>query len=96
MKRSLLSLMLLSAVFVKSATANTAQELFNPNPDKSDVIVSMPCGGIMVFKKVYTSNDIRKIKDRTFNAGILDTQSPMSQAVNTRYVQGAFKDKKGY
>ncbi|MCI6939001.1 MAG: SUMF1/EgtB/PvdO family nonheme iron enzyme [Succinatimonas hippei] len=96
MKRCLLSIMLVGAVFAKTASADSANELFNPNPDKSDVIVSMPCNGIMVFKKVYTSNDTRKIKDKTFTAGILDTQSPMSQAVNTRYVQGAFKDKKGY
>lgn len=96
MKRCLLSLLLLTAVFAKTASAKSTYELFNPNPDKSDVILSMPCDGIMVFKKVYTSNDTRKVKDKTFVAGILDTTSPMTQATNTRYIQGAFKDKKGY
>ena len=68
---------------------------FNPKPQDDDVIVPMPCKGFMVFKKVYTSNE-DKLHDKGFSAGSNNADSLLTQAPNSRYIQGAFKDKQGY
>lgn len=68
---------------------------FNPNPQKDDVIVPLPCNGAMVFKKVYTASD-DKLKDQGFNAGSAHTQSFIAQSFNHRYIQGSLHDKQGY
>ena len=85
-----------ASVINVSTAADDVTSVYNPNPDKDDVVLSMPCDGIMVFRKVYTSNDPKKIKDRKYNAGTADNDSPMGQNPNRRYVQGSFYDKKGY
>lgn len=72
-----------------------AAETFNPKPAKDDVIVPMPCDGFMVFKKVYTGSE-SKLQDKGFNAGSTNAEAMLSQSLNQRYVQGAFKDKEGY
>lgn len=74
----------------------TEQNFFNPHIDKEDVVLSMPCDRSMVFRKVYTSNSPEKTKDKKFYAGSVQSSSPFSQNPSVRYVQGAFKDDKGY
>lgn len=67
MKKLCLSLVLASIgslALTNSAIADEVNEIYNPNPQKDDVVLSMPCDGIMVFRKVYTSNDPKKIKDK--------------------------------
>ncbi len=93
-KVSILSLALFSACSVYAA--DSAEKLFNPHPDKEDVVLSMPCDRMMVFRKVYTSTDPKKIKDKNYNAGSAQNKSPMAQNPHLRYVQGAFHDQKGY
>ena len=96
MKKLCLSLVLASMTLSGSAFLNTAMatddvnEIYNPNPQKDDVVLSMPCDGIMVFRKVYTSNDPKKVKDKKYNAGTAQNESPMGQNPNKRYVQGLF------
>lgn len=99
MKKLCLSLVLASIgslALTNSAMADDVNEIYNPNPQKDDVVLSMPCDGIMVFRKVYTSNDPKKIKDKKYNAGTAQNESPMGQNPNKRYVQGSFYDKNGY
>ena len=99
MKKLCLSLVLASIgslALTNSAIADEVNEIYNPNPQKDDVVLSMPCDGIMVFRKVYTSNDPKKIKDKKYNAGTAQNESPMGQNPNKRYVQGSFYDKNGY
>lgn len=39
---------------------------------------------------------ILKIKDKKYNAGTMQNESPMGQNPNKRYVQGSFYDKNAY
>lgn len=78
-----------------AAAEKDSAMFFNPNPQDDDVIVPMPCKGFMVFKKVYTSNE-DKLHDKGFSAGSNNADSLLTQAPNSRYIQGAFKDKQGY
>lgn len=68
---------------------------WNPRPQDDDVMVPLPCGGMMAFRKVYTASD-SKLKDRSFDAGSTNTELLISQAPNHRYVQGSFHDDDGY
>ncbi|NLK85332.1 MAG: SUMF1/EgtB/PvdO family nonheme iron enzyme [Aeromonadales bacterium] len=95
MKKSLLSVCLTMAIAF-SASAQDVQKIFNPNPLKDDVVLSTPCNGLMVFRKVYTSQDKQKLKDKSFKSGSADNPSPMAQNPNLRYIQGAFHDKDGF
>lgn len=76
--------------------SDEALKLFNPAPNSDDIVLPMPCDRVMVFKKVYTSNDPKKIKDKYYNAGSAQNKSPMAQNPNLRHVQGSFHDSKGY
>ena len=88
------SMMASSTAFAADSKDKTA-ETFNPKPANDDVIVPMPCDGFMVFKKVYTGSE-SKLQDKGFNAGSTNAEAMLSQSLNQRYVQGAFKDKEGY
>lgn len=88
------SVMASSTAFAADSKDKTA-DTFNPKPAKDDVIVPMPCDGFMVFKKVYTGSE-SKLQDKGFNAGSTNAEAMLSQSLNQRYVQGAFKDKEGY
>ena len=83
------------AAMTSPAHAAKADQTWNPKPAPDDVTVAMPCGGSMVFKKVYTSND-KKLNDKGFSAGSNNSDSMLSQSPNGRYIQGAFHDKDGY
>ena len=83
------------AAAVTPAHADEADKTWNPKPAADDVTVAMPCGGFMVFRKVYTSND-KKLDDKGFSAGSNNAGSMLSQSPNSRYIQGAFHDKDGY
>ena len=70
MKKLCLSLVMASIgslALTNSAMADDVNEIYNPNPQKDGVVLSMPCDGIMVFRKVYTSNDPKKIKDKNID-----------------------------
>lgn len=89
---------MLSAAMLVAHNAYGADNLdktFNPKPSKDDVIVSMPCDGYMVFKKIYTSNE-DKLHDKGFGAGSNNADARLSQSPNKRYIQGSFHDKNGY
>ncbi len=87
--------LLLSLIALLSSNA-FAIEPYNPKPLKDDVIVSMPCGFKMAFRKVYTSFSDDKTKDASFIAGAFESRSPMAQNQNQQYVQGGFYDKNGF
>lgn len=77
------------------ATQSANQAFWNPKPAADDVMVPMPCGGFMAFRKVYTGKDSR-MKDRAFEAGSTNPETMLSQSPTHRYIQGAFFDDKGY
>ncbi len=94
-KIKLLALAVSSYMFTAYAAPDT-QKIFNPKPDKDDVIMPMPCDAMMVFRKVYTSTSQDRVKDQIYNAGTAQNNSPMSQNPNVRHVQGSLADKKGH
>lgn len=83
------------AAGASDAGGASANSVWNPHPEADDVMVPMPCGGQMAFRKIYTAND-SKLKDRSFDAGSTNAESLLSQAPNHRYIQGAFHDENGY
>ncbi|SPT71327.1 Formylglycine-generating sulfatase enzyme [Anaerobiospirillum thomasii] len=96
MKKYLLSIACLALYTSVSNAAQIKEIFYNPKPLSDDVVVSMPCDMKMVFRKVYTSYDNERIKDKSFRAGGEQNTDLISESLNTRYVQGSFKDKKGY
>lgn len=66
------------------------------NPMKDDVKVTLPCGSVMVFRKVHTSAHQEKILDQKFSAGESGSQSRFAQDPSLRYIQGGFRDKDGF
>lgn len=77
-------------------TLSQASSVTDPHPQKDDVILPMPCNDVMVFRKVYTSRDDKRMHDQSFIAGSSGTASPFAQDPNSSFVQGGFKDAKGY
>lgn len=92
------ALLLCACVSGSSAAiaADDLQKYYNPQPLPDDVLVSMPCDLKMAFRKVYTSAASERMQDTRFEAGADDTQVPVSQTPNRRYIQGSFHDKNGY
>ena len=68
---------------------------FNPQSAADDVLVPLPCGGVMAFRKIYTANG-NKMQDKNFMAGSTNTSSLLTQSNNKRYIQGSFHDQGGY
>lgn len=62
---------------------------------KDEVVLPMPCGGAMVFKKVYTGTH-KQVEDRHFKVGSSEESDSLSAAPFDRYVQGSFHDQDGY
>ncbi len=42
------------ALSANAYCSDEAVKIFNPNPQKDDVVIPMPCDRVMVFKKDYT------------------------------------------
>lgn len=68
---------------------------WNSAPDDDDVLLPMPCGGYMAFRKVYTDNK-SKMSDFAFEAGSFSSSDIIAQSPTHRYIKGAFLDTQGY
>ncbi|MCI6906929.1 MAG: SUMF1/EgtB/PvdO family nonheme iron enzyme [Succinatimonas sp.] len=83
--------------FSDDTTKRYYHEFFNIHPSDDDVIVYLPCDGVMVFKKIYTSLNLKsKLRDSEFFSGSINNKSPLSMGQRTSHIQGAFKDTIGY
>ena len=89
-------MMLATCLGAAAAQAAEPIEFYNPRAEMDDVMIPMPCNFKMVFRKVYTSLEQNKIKDKTFNAGLSGSEDLISQSPHEMHVQGAFRDKTGY
>ena len=97
--RKLYQLGLLAFCSIALSATVSAQDLsafYNPNPDKDDVIVPMPCDLKMVFRKVYTNDSKMRMDDQKFEGGLSNTKNQVSESLNDRYIQGSFHDKEGF
>ena len=68
---------------------------YNPHPAPDDVVMPMPCGGVMVFRKVATSNyqgDLlgALLSDRRVVLGSPDESTAYSEYSRADYIAGAF------
>lgn len=79
-----------------AAQPTDSVKFYNKNQKDDDVIISLPCDLKMVFKKIYTSYDDKRLVDKQYTAGMNSQDDPLSQSLHKSFVQGAFKDKKGY
>ena len=79
----------LLALYTSVSNAAQIKEMFQSKAIAvDDVVVSMPCDMKMVFRKVYTSYDNERIKDKSFRAGGERKWMLISESLNTRYVPG--------
>ena len=92
-KKNLLAGLLLG---LSLGNAAYAAESSDPHAQKDDVVLPMPCGDTMSFRRVYTSRDDNRMHDHSFTAGFSGTQSPFAQDPSASFVQGGFKDDHGY
>ncbi|HKL05265.1 MAG TPA: SUMF1/EgtB/PvdO family nonheme iron enzyme [Roseovarius sp.] len=94
-----------SLSFMAPAKAETAgiewrESYYNPKPADDDLILPMPCGGAMAFRKVATPNVDGAIGDVPVTLGQEGDDRPYLNGVWRSYVSGAFSDDgsptKGY
>ena len=66
------------------------ESYYNPNPLAGDVILPMPCGGAMAFRKVETPNSDGAIGDVPVLLGEEGDNQPYLNGLRQSYVSGAF------
>jgi hypothetical protein len=98
--------LLLAALFLGSAAAPAIAEdwperYVNPKPTQGDVMIPLPCGGSMVFRKVTTGrmgpgDALGPLEDKQVSLG---SENPDGRAYldfrRTDYISGSFADKDG-
>lgn len=92
------TLALAAAVALGAAGGVAGQEItwkadyYNPQPAEGDLVLPMPCGGAMVFRRVETSNTGGAIGDVPVILGQEDDRQPFLNGLRRSYVSGAFSD----
>jgi hypothetical protein len=82
-------LLILCAFALRIDAAEWPKEYFNPNPAKDDVILPMPCGGAMAFRKVLIPND-GPLNDYSILLGGNGDGSDYAEHTRPAYVAGSF------
>ena len=98
---SLVAVSVLALPAVAQDTAITWDEkYYNPQPAAGDLILPMPCGGAMAFRRVDTPNTEGAIGDVPVTLGQEGDDRPYLNGLWQAYVSGAFSDDdsaaKGY
>ncbi|AKX51990.1 formylglycine-generating enzyme family protein [Thiopseudomonas alkaliphila] len=91
------NLTLLTAVLYSAlaqADGQWAEKHFNPAPAADDVILPMPCGGSMVFRKVYTPN-INPLADLPIQLGQQRDELGFLENARDDYIAGTFTEAEG-
>ncbi len=68
-------------------------KLFNPKAASDDVVLPMPCGGAMAFRKVLVPGD-SLYADYQITVGAQDESHGFAEGARTAYVAGSFTDSK--
>lgn len=85
-------------VLVALAPAVAAQEIgwqeshYNPQPDPADLVLPMPCGGAMAFRRIETRNTGGAIGDVPVLLGQEGGPQPFLNGLRRSYVSGPFSD----
>ena len=71
------------------------ERLYNPQPQTDDLILPMPCGGAMAFRKVPTPNTDGIVGDVPVLLGQVGSGQPFLDGLRKSYVSGAFPETDG-
>ncbi|MCY4334002.1 MAG: SUMF1/EgtB/PvdO family nonheme iron enzyme [Litoreibacter sp.] len=94
MLKTSLALAVSLAGFTTTAQAEITwkESYYNPNPMDGDLVLPMPCGGAMTFRKVETPNSDGAIGDVPVLLGEEGDNQPYLNGLRQSYVSGAFSD----
>jgi hypothetical protein len=67
------------------------ERYFNPRPAEGDIVLPMPCGGAMAFRRVEVPSD-GWLGDRKLVLGGVDERFDFSESSRYEYLSGAFSD----
>jgi hypothetical protein len=65
------------------------QEFYNPSPDGADVVLPMPCGGAMAFRKIIIPNQ-GPVNDYSIKVGDIDDEYGYAENVHDAFISGSF------
>jgi hypothetical protein len=65
---------------------------WNPRPAEGDLVLPLPCGGGMVFRRVDTPAQGTPLADRAASLGNPDSQTDYSEFLRQAYLAGPFQD----
>ncbi len=77
------------------ASVEWRDRLYNPQPLPDDVVLPLPCGGGIVFRKVTTPNTDGVVGDVPVLLGQLGSSQPFLDGLRRSYVSGAFPGEDG-
>ncbi|MBL8673552.1 MAG: SUMF1/EgtB/PvdO family nonheme iron enzyme [Rhodospirillales bacterium] len=76
-----------------AAPAPWAERFHNPQPAEGDLVLPMPCGGAMVFRRVEVPHE-SALADRKIVVGGTDERFAFAEGSRYDYIDGAFADPK--
>lgn len=80
---------------IAPASIEWSDRLYNPQPLPDDVVLPLPCGGGMVFRKVTTPNTDGVVGDVPVLLGQIGSAQPFLDGLRRSYVSGAFPGEDG-
>lgn len=70
------------------------EKFYNPQPGKDDIILPMPCGGAMAFRKIATDTQ-KPLEDKAIILGSDADSDGYAEHATKNYIGGGFADKNG-
>lgn len=92
MNRLALLAALLAAMPAMAQEITWPREIYNPRPLDGDLVLPMPCGGAMVFRRVETPSRPGALEDRQVVLGSDDEETSYAEYLRTEYLAGSFTD----
>ncbi len=91
------NILLLQSLFIVLITMSGTSlawesKFYNPNPEPDDVILPMPCGGEMAFRKVSVPG-AKPMEDYPINLGGTDEEWGHVENMRADYIAGSFTEK---
>jgi formylglycine-generating enzyme required for sulfatase activity len=92
--RWLVALALVSLALPAWAQAPTPwpERFYNPQPSPDDLILPLPCGGAMAFRRIDVPHE-RTLSDRKIVIGGSEERFAYAEASRYEYIEGSFTDK---
>jgi hypothetical protein len=84
-----------ASIEAAAETSSWLEEHFNPAPAADDVILLMPCGGAMAFRKVIIPSE-GPLSDRPITVGAADDVRGFAEGARPAFIAGSFGDDERY